>query len=230
MLKLMKLEMRKHRLGRYVKVSGFIAAGIMLFMISIYFLEQLEGSIAYGSYDEFFVLVLTFVRAAFVILSGVLIARLVIEEYRSKTILLMFTYPISRKKVMLSKLLTVSLFTFIMSLLTAILLSGLFLLANSFLQIIPGTMTGDMLLQHLILIILSAVCSAGMGLIPLYFGMRKKSVPAAIISAVLLTSLTNISNGSAELASIWFIPALLGAAGFLIAYFSIRNVEHADAG
>lgn len=225
----MKLEVKKHRLGGYVKVSGYIAGSILLFMIGIYFLEKSEGNIAYGSYAEFFTMLMTLVRAAFVILSGVLLAKLVIEEYRSKTILLMFTYPISRKKLMLAKILTVGMFTFLMSLLTAFLLSGLFLLANAFLHFVPGTISFGMLLNHAGVIVLLSVSAAGMGLIPLYFGMKKKSVPAVFISSVLLVSLTNTSVGDFEIASLWLIPVLLGLTGFLIAYYSVRKVESEDA-
>lgn len=38
-----------------------------------------------------------FVRSVYIVFAAVLIAKLVIGEYRNKTITVMFTYPISRK-------------------------------------------------------------------------------------------------------------------------------------
>lgn len=38
-----------------------------------------------------------FVRSVFIVFAGVLIAKLVIGEYKNRTITVMFTYPVSRK-------------------------------------------------------------------------------------------------------------------------------------
>ena len=48
-------------------------------------------------------------------------------------------------------------------------------------------------------IVINALASTGMGLIPLYFGMRKKSVPATIVSAVLIVSIVCSNNGGYSL-------------------------------
>ncbi|MDI3410257.1 ABC transporter permease subunit [Bacillus sonorensis] len=47
----------------------------------------------------------TFVRSVFIVFAGVLIAKLIIGEYKNRTITVMFTYPVSRKKLMAAKLL-----------------------------------------------------------------------------------------------------------------------------
>lgn len=39
----------------------------------------------------------TFVRSVFIVFAGVLIAKLIIGEYKNRTITVMFTYPVSRK-------------------------------------------------------------------------------------------------------------------------------------
>ena len=75
---------------------------------------------------------------------------------------------------------------------------------------------------------INALASSGMGLIPLYFGMRKKSVPATIVSAILIVSIVCSNNGGYSLSNIIAIPIALSIVGVFIAYLSIRNIEHVD--
>ena len=66
------------------------------------------------------------VRATFIIFGAVLIAKLIIDEYKNKTILLMFSYPINRKKIMISKLAITAILTFI-----TVILSNIFVVEFS---------------------------------------------------------------------------------------------------
>lgn len=98
MLQLIKLEMKKCKLGWYMK--GAIIANVvmvaMLFFVS--YVSQIEGDVELGNPQGILLMASAMVRGTFIVFAGVLIAKLVIEEYKNKTILLMFSYPISRKK------------------------------------------------------------------------------------------------------------------------------------
>lgn len=94
MLKLMSLEMRKVNFGRYINSSMaacFAVTGFLFFMLYV------DRDLYTASSTDFFFLVDSITRMVFIVFSGVLISRLVIEEYNDKTITLKFTYPISRK-------------------------------------------------------------------------------------------------------------------------------------
>ena len=67
-----------------------------------------------------------------------------------------------------------------------------------------------------------------MSLIPLFFGMRKYSVPATIISSILIVVLVCSNYNGLSLNDIIVIPISLACIGLFIAYLSIRNIEKVD--
>ncbi|MFJ7725098.1 ABC transporter permease [Neobacillus sp. NPDC097160] len=228
MRKLISLEIKKFKLYSYLKgilITNFV---IMGFLCLIYFGEKSDGNIAFVSYETAFTDFGVLIRAAFIIFASVLIARLFIEEYKSNSITLMFMYPIKRKKIMMAKLLIVACFTFFTIFFSNIFIGGAFYLADSYFHFVPKALTVEVVKDGMISMILGAIAAAGIALIPLFFGMRKKSVPATIISAIILASLTNSTNNDVTVFSFIAIPISLAAIGCLIAYFAIRNIEKVD--
>ena len=146
----------------------------------------------------------TIVRATFIIFGSVLIARLIIGEYKNKTILLMFSYPINRKKMMASKLAITAIVTFITVIVSNILVVGIFFGIDSYFSILPHSFTVDQLVQEGIKLVPLAIATAGMSLIPLYFGMRKRSVPTTIVSSLIVVSIA--MNSNPEFSTATFLP------------------------
>ncbi|MBV7508307.1 hypothetical protein KW850_24115 [Bacillus sp. sid0103] len=101
-------------------------------------------------------------------------------------------------------------------------------LADSYFHFVPEALTFQVLVDGFISMILGAIASAGIALIPLFFGMLKKSVPATIISSIIVVSLTNSSNNNVSVFSYIVIPLALAAVGCAFAYFTIRNIEKVD--
>ncbi|MEG0450410.1 MAG: ABC transporter permease [Lysinibacillus sp.] len=229
MLQLIKLEMKKYKLGWYVK--GAIIANIFMTVILCIgiFLAQQEGDLLVTSYQDVYVLIGAIVRATFIVFASVLIAKMVIEEYKNKTILILFSYPISRKKIIASKLMFVALLTWITMVLSNVVVAGLFTIINANFSIVPFAITGNQFIGEITYMVLFAVASAGMSLIPLYFGMRNHSVPATIGSSLIVVAIAYSYNPAFSLVT--FIPLQLGLAaiGVAIAYLAIRNIENEDA-
>lgn len=228
MLKLIKLEIKKFKLAGYLKTVMFINLGIMIALCGIYFAEKSEGITTLGTYKESFEMIGVLVRAAFIVFASVLISKLIIDEYRNNTISILFTYPINRKKIMLAKILLIAGFTFVNILLSSVFIGFMFFLADLGLNFVPEQLTSGTLTESIILMPLTAFAAAGMGLIPLYFGMIKKSVPVTIVTSILLISLTNTTVDDFTLSKILAIPIVLGFTGVLVAYFSVRNIDHVD--
>ncbi|MCL1696902.1 MULTISPECIES: ABC transporter permease [unclassified Lysinibacillus] len=229
MLHLLKLEMKKFNLGWYVK--GAIIANIVLttIMCLVIYIAQSEGDLLISTYEDVNILIGASVRATFIVFASVLIAKLVIEEYKNRTILIMFTYPVSRKKLIASKLVLIAVLTLIAMMLTNIVVVGLFSIINSYFPIVPFTITTNQFIGEVINIVPFAIASTGISLIPLYFGMRNHSVPATIGSSLLVVAIACSYNPEISLVS--FIPLQLGLAvvGVIIAYLGIRNIENEDA-
>ena len=223
MLQLVKLEFRKLKLGGIFRTAALITAGVLGFVLLL--AADPEGV---ADYREALAIIDLLVRAAFIIYASVLLSRLIIEEYRNHTITILFMYPISRKKLLLAKLAIVCVLTFGLIVFSDVLVSAGFYFANEKMHYVSDPLTAEIMQNQAVDLALHAVSSAGMALIPLFFGMLRKSVPATIVSSILVVSLVNASNNGSSLGANMVIHVVLGAIGFLIAYGSIRNVDRAD--
>ncbi|WP_291576697.1 ABC transporter permease [Clostridium sp. UBA4548] len=228
MFKLMKLEMKKFKVAGYIKgaiIANLVIIGIMIAGILI---SKSEGDLILNNYNFAFQMVDSSVKATFIIFASVLLSKLIIEEYKNGTMTLLFMYPINRKKLIVAKLIIVLIFTFVAIFLSNIFIDGILIAINSFTNFIPDEITKEILSNAIISINTSAVTSAFMSLIPLYFGMRKKSVPTTIISSILIVTVMCSNANGFSLSSIVIIPIIFSFVGAFIAYLSIRNIEHVD--
>ena len=145
-----------------------------------------------------------------IVWEAVLISAFIVEEYRSKTINLLFTYPVQRGKLIAVKIILIC---GIMLLFHG--LSGIFQYAClSFIsQYFPFVTTSPANLMTQAITALSAVL---LGLLPLYIGMIKKSTIATIVSSFALAAIVSNSQGSsAGLMSIPIAAIVFGMIGAL---------------
>ncbi|WP_088350317.1 ABC transporter permease [Bacillus cereus] len=228
MLHLMKLELKKFKLDWYVKRAIIANIVILALMIFVSIIAQVEGDAEIRDPETILLMASTIVRATFIVFGSVLIARLIIGEYKNKTILLMFSYPINRKKMMISKLVITAIVTFISVVLSNILVVGVFFGIDSYFSILPNSFTVDQLMQEGIKLVPLAIATAGMSLIPLYFGMRKRSVPTTIVSSLIVVSIAINNNPMFSTATFLPLQLALAALGVAIAYYGIKNIEKED--
>lgn len=228
MLKLIALELKKNKLKWYVKGVAIANLVIIGFLWLMAYTEELDGTTIFPDYTEAFVVIGTLVRATLIIFAGVLIANIIIDEYKNKTISVLFTYPIHRTRLMIAKIIVISGVTFLGVVVSNIIVAAGFFTLNHFFHYIIEPLTMEIVAKQFISMLVYAVAAAGMGLIPLYFGMRSKSIPATIVSSILIVAVFNSTNQGFSLSSILAIPLAAAAVGFLIAIFAIRNVERTD--
>lgn len=222
--------MRKHRFVRNFANAGFANIGVLLFLIMIGFVDIGAEDYAYADYQTAFMIIDTFVRATFIVFAGVLLSKLVISEYRNKTMNIMFTYPIQRHKIIAAKLIIVFVFTFVMIMFSDLLMGSLLLIANHFYSFIPGSLTNREILGFMLKYGLSSLSAASMALIPLFFGMRKHSVTTTIVSSILLVLIvcSGFNGSEYSIHSLIIIPLTLGAIGIWIASMSMIRLETKD--
>lgn len=129
--------------------------------------------------------------------------------------------------MMISKLVITAILTFITVIVSNILVVGVFFGIDSYFSILPNSFTIDQLKQEGINLVPLAVATAGISLIPLYFGMRKRSVPTTIVSSLIVVS---IAMNSTTFSVATFLPLQLALAtiGVAIAYYGIKNIEKED--
>lgn len=228
MIKLFKLELSKMRLGWYMNSAVIASILIVGLVCTIIYVEQSEGNIAIASMEEAAIILGAFVRSTFVVMAAVLISKLIIEEYKNKTIQVLFLYPISRKKLFTVKLALIASVTFIAILISHMVVLAAFVAINSWLKLVPQGLDTFNYFDQLPSIAIFSLSTAIMSLIPLYFGMRKHSVPATILSSLIIIAITGSYNSVFTLANIVYIPIGLAVLGLAVAYWSICRLDEQD--
>ncbi|PEF32808.1 ABC transporter permease [Bacillus wiedmannii] len=232
MFKLMKLEWKKHKLSSYFK-------GVAICIIAIFAAVSLMGLGAKGEADaaltdftKYMTLANIFIRMTFLIFSAVILSRLVIDEYKNKTMQLLFMYPLQRKKLMRAKLIIVFSFCFISMIIATFTISLLIFFMNPMIGLIETPITMGEIIATVPATFISAFMISGISLIPLFFGMRKKSTPTTITSAVIIGMLMNSNvgpgNGQVSMYDFIFIPIVLCLLGIFISYLSYRKIDKID--
>lgn len=227
MWQLILLDWQKHHLNQSLR--SFVICIIVIFSFSI-FLGN--GGHSFISADDFFTLLTILNNITFMIFSSTLLARIIIHEFHQKTIQVLFTYPIARKKLLLSKVVLVYVLTFAMLSISMLTMQLATWFVQGTMDLFPDYYALDDLLRDVPFTFTNACIMAGIALIPLLFGMRKKSTATTITSAVIISFLMNstISNEHARwsLADTVIIPIMLAILGIGIAYLSFRKINKKD--
>jgi ABC-type transport system involved in multi-copper enzyme maturation permease subunit len=226
MFKLMKLELKKFRIGaRGVVIANLV---ILVSVVLTIFASENNYDFPLRDFNNVFSFTNIIVRAVFIIFAAVMIAKLIISEYKNRTINVMFMYPIKRRKIMLAKLFIVVIFTFVSMVLSNLFLDFSLYILNLFLNFIKEPLTISILMNNSINVILNSLVYSFLGLIPLYFGMRKKSGTATIISGVILVSVLNSGTSNLSLSSFIIVPIIGAIFGVGCSYMSIKDIEDVD--
>lgn len=226
----MKLEWMKHQLSRYIIPLLICCIGIYGFVILMAFDSKHSGESLL--FPDFMAIAYISSNIIFIVFGGVLLSRLIISEFKTKTMQAMFTYPIARKKIIRAKLSIVFFYTAASLFICIWFTQGLTFFLQSWLGLFEESVNASELLASMPKTITNALCMGAIALIPLLFGMRKKSTATTITSATLIAFLINSTfNSSSEslnLMDLIGIPFILGGIGMLIAYFAFRKIDLQD--
>ena len=233
MLKLIRLEWKKNRIGNYIRNAVILAAVLCLFLFALAYLgiandpETGVPDAAYG-HNTISSPIELFTSMSFLVFTSVMLSSFIVSAYKNKTMNLMFSYPIKRQKILLSQMLSVWIFNFAALTLTKLLLYGCILLGSCFLvSSFPLDFSMAEPGFYVQLIAKSAV-TVTMGFIALFIGMAMKSSKATIISSFLLILLTQGNIGDLTLAGNAVFPVALTLVSLVFAALSIHGVETRD--
>ncbi|WP_226544918.1 ABC transporter permease [Bacillus thuringiensis] len=232
MFKLMKLEWKKHQLSSYCKGVAIciIAIFVVVNLMGLGVKDEVDG--LFSNFTQQMVLINTFIRITFIIFSSVILSRLVIDEYKNKTIQLLFMYPLQRKMLMRAKLTIVFCFCFVSTIMATFIISLLVYFVSPMMGMIETPATIGEIIAIVPATVISAFMISGISLIPLFFGMRKKSTPTTITSAVIIGMLisSNFGSGNGQVSMFNFIaiPIVLCLLGIFISYLSYRKIDKID--
>lgn len=191
--KLIALELRRIRLRPYHLAAGACGAAMLAFlylMAAIPRMDPADGDTALlASYDFLLGLTQLVFLAVFTVFAGVMSARFVVEGYSGTQALLLFSYPVSRRKVLLVKLAVALLYPAAAMFLWGTAAQGVFFLTEALLPLCPDTLTAGTVLWSLCSLLCRSLLAGLLGLMAAGLGLWRRSIPTAIISALLLSCL-----------------------------------------
>ena len=189
MRKLIELEIQRNNIKKYVIAAMIITVSSFMMLYLFAFMAR------FGSDEEFFdykgiISIIGIVNmACFTVLGSVMYSRFVIDDYVGKKAILIFSYPVSRNKVFYSKVLLVSSLVIGGTLLSNLLIFGIFFCGESIFPIVQERLNGGVVISGLFMAILSSIIAGGFSIISMSVGLKFRSVPITIVTAVIVCAM-----------------------------------------
>lgn len=227
---LIKLELRKTNFRTYLVSTLIITVTMLGFLYLFAYAPQMEPTdtdmLIFSGYRNLIPLFEVLNMAVFGVLAAIMSSKLIIEEYSGKKTILLFSYPISRKKIVLSKICVVSIFTILSMVVSNLIIFGLFGISERFVQLVNEEFTASLMIHAVQTIGVMSLTAASIGIIAVGIGFIKKSVPATIVSAVLIASLlcNVVVNATSSMGILSLFAVFMLAVGVLSSLLLMRTV------
>lgn len=233
MLKLIKLEWKKNNIGKYVRNAVVLAAILCLFMFALAYLgiandpdtgipDAAPGNNTISSPIELFT------SMSFLVFTSTMLSSFIVSAYKNKTMNLMFSYPISRRKILASQMLAVWIFCFFALIFTKLFIYGTILLGSRFMVSSFPLDFNMASLGFYIQLVAKSIVIVSMSFIALFIGIAMKSSKATIITSFLLIILTQANVGDLTMANNAVFPVILTVISLVFALLSVYGAETKD--
>lgn len=191
---LMRLELKKTPFGKYILLSALaIVLGLFFLFVSL-----TDSSDTVHDFENAFQTAEMIFSCIFIVFFAVLNGALIISEYNNRTILLMFTYPVDKKLMIVAKLMVITLFIAV-SLSVGYLCCGLFLAGiDRAFDLLADAFSGAVLCYFVVRAATTIVVYCCLGLWTFAAGMHRKSVTVTIVSSLLFIFLRQVVVASGK--------------------------------
>jgi ABC-type transport system involved in multi-copper enzyme maturation permease subunit len=188
--KLFLLELKKNGLRSYQIAAIISAVFSLVFLYFMAAIPKIDSGDAdtelFGSYSFIINLTLVVMMGIFSILSAAVASKVLVEEYRGKRAILLFSYPVKREKIMGVKISLIFLFTVFSMLVSGICVLGIFMVTESCFPISGDRIYLGLLLKSFLSLFCYSILSGFCGIISSWIGFRKGSVLVTIIASCIL--------------------------------------------
>lgn len=199
MLNLMKQELRRNNIRIYILAAIISCVGLTAFIYFISYAAQYDNKVEFQNYTNIIRFVLIMSLLVFSMLSATMYSRFIIDEYNGAKLALLFSYPVNRKRILVSKLLVISIFTIISMTATITVALTLFCITEYISPILHDTFSFSLFMTTVQSMGMCIVGSVTIGVISMRVGFVKKSTPTTLITAFLLSGVVgNAIIGAAE--------------------------------
>ncbi len=226
MLKLIRMEWKTNRIGKYIRNAMILTASLLAFSMLVGAELDRDAPPIYGK-SMLIAGVDLFSHMGYIIFTGVMLAVFITGAYENRTINLLFSYPIKRRKIIAAKLLAVWIFNY-----AALVLSKLAIYVGLFLTSpFTGISVGDIRLgeaSFYLNILISSAVMVSISFVALLIGTWMHSSKSVIVAAVILTFFTQGNIGEFTLSGsipFYIVLMLLSIASVVLL---IADVEKKD--
>ena len=192
MNKLTRLELKRNSLKPYHIAVSIITVVTLSFLYLLAAIPRMDAADTdaemFMSYDFIVGLDNIVSMAVFSIMSAAMASKFIVEEYAGKRAIMLFSYPIDRKKLIDTKIITVFSYTVISMLLCNGISLTIFFVTESLFPLCPDTIDIGLILNCISSMLCYSLSAGLLGIISLWFGFRKKSTIVTIISACIVVS------------------------------------------
>lgn len=230
MVKLLKCEMKK------IKVKTYIISGGILILLLCFFMFVAMDSAKQGlekpvmTYSAITKAISTFTIDAFIVYGAVLTAKLIIEEYTTKTILIMFSYPVKRENMIIAKILLIDIFLTVGVIISDFICTTAVTFLDRKFDLLAGSFMAEDFFNIVTFTIIGILMTTIFSLLPYAIGIWKKSVSSTIVSAILTAFIVQVIMSQST--AVWQVLAGMFISSVFIVfaanYISKRYVKNLE--
>lgn len=229
MNKLIRLELKRNKLTSYYIALAIICIAMTGFLYMIATIAKVENAVEFRDYKNILKLHTGIAFLVFSVFSVVMYSKFIIEDYGPKRALLMFSYPISRTKIFIAKMILVTGFITLGFLLSTLIPNVLFFLTESIVPILGGNITIGIVSSQIISIATFILALSSIGFISLRIGFMNKSVSTTIVTAIILSAiLGNVLMGLGTNSFVFIGVVVLFIIGFAFAYSTNKQINEME--
>ncbi|MFD2702653.1 ABC transporter permease [Paenibacillus shunpengii] len=187
LVKLMALEWKK--LKHKMVISEVVIYTLVIMFMPMIFIRTLPE---FGQSYETVITLMMSIQMGFILFGASLINQVVIEEYKYKTMSLSYGYPISRRKLMLAKVLFIAAFVFVCTFVSCILSGAATFLLNQSFHFIDGQLSLSDIAAYFSRSLIQSIIITLASLIPFFiFGVWLRATIPAVLCAIFLMQFQN---------------------------------------
>lgn len=227
MNRLLKLELKKNHLTHFhlaLAVIFLVMLGLLYLFAFIPYLDPGDPDVdVFHSLRSLLSLHSIVAMALFSILSGVMHAKLTVEEYGEKGAVLLFLYPLKREKIFNTKLFFTFLYTIVSMAVSSILIYGIFFVTALSFHINTDPLTPKVLESCILTVLCNSLTAGFLGIVALWIGFSRKSAISTVVASCILAALTS----QAFALSLEGIPVKLALLPLLsvIVFFAVKRLH-----
>lgn len=227
MLKLIKLEWKKNQIKKYVRNSVIISGLLLLLLISVAGEMTTQTPIGGSDKSMLSVSIEIFTHMVYIIFTGTMLSSFIVSGFKNKTIDLMFSYPIKRRRILAAQMLAVWIFNTVALILTKLFAYWGFWIAKKYIKIDLDNIAYNSIGFYAEIIISSAVMIS-LSFIALLIGVYMKSSKATIITSVILVCLTQGNIGAFTLKDNFYFYLVLISLTIISIILLFYNITKRD--